>query len=80
MALKDNVEEEVTKVLLKEVVRPSSSPWSSSVVKVKIKKDGTWRFCIDYQKLNAVTPQATYPLPRIDETLDMLAGSTYFPY
>ena len=42
------------------------------------KKDGTWRFCIDYRKLNAVTHQDAYPLPRVDETLQSLAGSTYF--
>ena len=38
----------------------------------------TWWFCIDYRKLNAVTHQDAYPLPRIDETLDSLSGSTYF--
>ena len=42
------------------------------------KKDGTWRFCIDYWKSNAVTHQDAYPLPRVDETLELLAGSTYF--
>ena len=37
-----------------------------------------WRFCIDYHKLNTVTHQDTYPLPTVDETLESLAGSTYF--
>ena len=77
IALKDTVDEEVTKILQKGVVQPSASPWSSPVVMVK-KRDGTWRFCIDYRKLNAITHQDAYPLPRIDETLDMLAGSSYF--
>ena len=42
------------------------------------KRDGTWQFCIDYRKLNAVIHQHAYPLPRIDETLDSLSGLTYF--
>ena len=47
------------------------------VVMVK-KKNGSWRFCIDYRKLNATTHQDAYPLPRIDATLESLAGSTLF--
>ena len=43
-----------------------------------VKKDGKWRFCVDYQRLNAVTEQDAYPLPQIDESLDALAGSQYF--
>ena len=42
------------------------------------KKDGSWRFCIDYIQLNAVTLQDAYPLPGIDESLDALAGSQFF--
>ena len=60
-----------------DVIHPSNSPWSSSVIMAK-KKDGSWRFCIDYHKLNAVTCHNAYPLPRIDATLDSLAGTTYF--
>ena len=41
-------------------------------------KDLSWRFCVDYRKLNAVTLQDAYPLPRIDESLNALAGSRYF--
>ena len=42
------------------------------------KKDQSWCFCVDYKKLNAVTLQNAYPLPRIDESLDALTGSRYF--
>jgi hypothetical protein len=42
------------------------------------KKDGGWRFCIDYRRLNSVTVQDAYPIPRIDESLDTLAGSQFF--
>jgi len=33
---------------------------------------------VDYRKLNSLTIQDAYPLPRIDESLDALAGSKYF--
>ena len=42
------------------------------------KKDGAWRFCVDYRKLNDMTYRNAYPLPRIDATLDFLAGATLF--
>ncbi len=44
----------------------------------RAKKDGTTRFCVDYQKLNDVTRKDAYPLPRIDDTLESLRGSNYF--
>ena len=75
--LKSVVDEEVTKMLDQGVEKPSNSPWSSPIVMVK-KKDGSWRFCVDYCKLNSVTHQDAYPLPRIDSTLDSLAGAAYF--
>ena len=68
---------EVQKMLKQGVIKESSSPWSSPVLIVK-KKDGTWRFCVDYRKLNAITHKDAYPLPRIDETLESLSGSQFF--
>ena len=61
----------------RDVIQPSSSPWASPVVLVQ-KKDGTLRFCIAYRKLNAITRKDAYPIPRIVDTLDTLAGSTWF--
>ena len=59
------------------VIEPSSSPWSSPVVLVQ-KKDGTNRFCADYRRLNEVTHKDSYPLPRIDDTIDALSGVEWF--
>lgn len=59
------------------VIEPCSGPWAAPVVLVK-KKDGSWRFCVDYRKLNAVTMRDVYPLPRIEDALSRLEGSHYF--
>ncbi|GJV93932.1 putative reverse transcriptase domain-containing protein [Tanacetum coccineum] len=55
-------------------IRPISSPWGAPVLFVK-KKDGSFRMCIDYRKLNKLTVKNRYPLPRIDDLFDQLQGS-----
>jgi len=71
------VSRQVQDLLDRDLIEPAHSAWSSPVVLIR-KKDGSWRFCVDYRKLNSVTIQDAYPLPRIDESLDALAGSKYF--
>ena len=67
-----------TRTMLKnKVVVHSNSPWTSPVVLVK-KKNGEWRFCVDYHRLNSITTKDAYPLPRIDDTLSRLERSRYF--
>lgn len=71
------IRDEVEKMLQKGVVQPSESPWASPVVLVR-KKDDSWRFCVDYRRLNKITKKDVYPLPRIDDTLDCLKGAQFF--
>ena len=75
--LQGDMDKAIDNMLAKDVIEPSTSPWSAGVVLVK-KKDGSMRFCVDYRMLNAQTIRDAYPLPRVSECLDQLAGSSWF--
>ena len=64
-------------MLQENLISPSKSPWAAPIVLVN-KKDGTSRFCVDYRRMNAVTRKDAYPLPRVDDILETLAGSQLF--
>jgi hypothetical protein len=74
---KDEIEKAIKELLDMGHIRPSSSPFSSSVVLVK-KKDGMMRMCIEYRALNKNMIKNRYPILRIDELLDELHGAIYF--
>ncbi|KRZ92951.1 Transposon Ty3-G Gag-Pol polyprotein [Trichinella sp. T8] len=76
-AQRETVDRLIREMLHAGVIEPASGPWSSPVVLVR-KKDGSPRFCVDYRRLNAVTRVDAQPIPRIDDTLDALAGAKWF--
>eukprot|EP00794_Sanderia_malayensis_P019345 gene19345-21264_t len=71
------VKQYVEDLLNKVWIIQSRSNYSSPVVCVR-KKDGSLRLCVDYRMLNARTIQDRHPLPRVDEKLQSLGGSSWF--
>ena len=63
--------------LSKGWIQGSSSPYGAPVLFVP-KPDGSMRMCVDYRALNKLTVKNKYPLPRIDELMDNLAGAKVF--
>ena len=77
MSKKQVAEKEVQRMLDMGIIEPSTSPWSSPIVLVN-KKTGDVRFCIDFRKVNDVTKKDSFPLPRVDDSLTRLSGSSWF--
>ena len=54
LALLDEIDHQVDELIDNDFIEPAASPWASNVVMVK-KKDGSFRLCVDYRRLNSVT-------------------------
>ena len=72
----ETIDKQVAEMEEHGIIEPTASPWASNVVLVR-KKDGSLRFCIDYQQLNRITTQDSYPLPLIDNCLNAIQDSTW---
>ncbi|KAI5150472.1 hypothetical protein ENBRE01_1516 [Enteropsectra breve] len=77
MHLEDKVSTEIERLKAQGIVRPSESPWRSSLVVVP-KDNDKIRLCVDYRALNEITIKNAYPLPRIDTIIDTLAKAEIF--
>ncbi|KAJ9512180.1 hypothetical protein QJQ45_012663 [Haematococcus lacustris] len=71
------VKRQVSELQARGLIEPSGSPYGAPVLFVE-KKDGSLRMCIDYRALNKLTVKDRYPLPRIDDLFDRLAGKKVF--
>jgi hypothetical protein len=59
------------------MITTSTSPFASPVLLVQ-KKDGSWRFYVDYKRLNSIIAKNKFPMPLIEEILDELTGARFF--
>jgi hypothetical protein len=74
---KNIIEAIIKQMLLKGEIQPSNSPYSSPVILV-MKKDKSWRLCVDFRSLNNMTIKNRFPIPVIEDLLDELHGATIF--
>jgi hypothetical protein len=74
---KQTIKQQVDEWIRDGIVKPSLSEYASPVVLVK-KKNGAYRLCVDYRRLNQKIVKDRYPLPLIDDQLDRLQGAKIF--
>ena len=70
------MQDEIKYMLDRGLITPCISEWSSPVTLVP-KPDGTFRFCVDYRKVNSLTKSDSYPLPRVDACIDALGCAKF---
>ena len=70
--LQKEIDRQVQELLDNDIIEESNSEYHSPVVLVK-KKDGKFRFCVDYRKLNKITKPLSFPLPRLECVFDTVA-------
>lgn len=70
------IDKELDEMICHGIIEPSQSAWASPIVLVR-KPDNSYRFCVNYKKLNAVTKKDAYPLPFINQILNQLRDAKY---
>lgn len=74
---KENLRKILDDLLKRKIIQPSKSEYVSPIILVK-KKNGEFRLCVDYRVLNKVLRRDNYPLPLIEDQIDVLRDKKYF--
>ncbi|GIY74715.1 retrovirus-related Pol polyprotein from transposon 17.6 [Caerostris darwini] len=75
--LKAEMKKQINILLDAGIIQPSTSSYAAPVLLVK-KSDGSFRLVADLRKLNSKTIPDNFPLPNLNEMIDMLSGSKFF--
>ena len=73
--LRDEVRRQIDELVRQGVLEESDGRGWASPICLSKKRSGAWRLCADLRRLNEVTKPSSYPIPRVDDTLDALSGS-----
>ena len=70
------LEKEIDYMLKHDLIKKGYSEWSSPVT-LQPKPDGKIRLCVDFRKVNLLSTTDTYPLPRVDDSVDLVGKATF---
>ena len=71
LAKQDACDNFVRKAIADGLIRPSQASQFSQVL-LTPKANGTWRFCVDYRRLNTMTKSMGWPIPNIESLLQRI--------